>query len=115
MLSVCAAMIQCPIPPQIVITKYIEILCEYPPDLIDIAGREVIKKHKWNNFPKVAEFIDEIKELYFLRKETKRKTEEAIGFWKNSSIRTVGTSPPSRGRGPRSLSASLPKMENKND
>jgi hypothetical protein len=66
-LTIITAMIACPVPAKAVITKYIQFLMVYPADLLDMASDHILKKHKWNNFPKLAEFIEPMEELYSLR------------------------------------------------
>lgn len=67
MLAVVAGMIGCPTPPTAVLAKYIDMLTEYPADLIEYSGDFVLRRHKWNTFPKVAEFIEPITEEYHER------------------------------------------------
>lgn len=82
MLAVVAATIGCDIPVTAVLAKYIELLRDYPPDLIEKAGNTVLKKHKWNNFPKIAEFIEPIEEIYNIRRESLRHTLTVIERYK---------------------------------
>jgi len=81
MLSVVSAMIGCEIPPTAVLAKYIEMLSEFPADLIEIAGNEVLRKHKWNNFPKLAEFIEPVEELLKARQLVLRSTKQAMKIY----------------------------------
>ena len=81
MLSVVAGMIGCSLPPSPVAAKYIEMLSVYPPDLVDEAGNDVLERHKWNTFPRVAEFIEPMKEMYNLRKQALRDIEKTMKFY----------------------------------
>jgi hypothetical protein len=81
MLSVVAGMIGCSLPPSPVAAKYIEMLSVYPPDLVDEAGNDVLERHKWNTFPRVAEFIEPMKEMYDLRKQALRDIEKTMKFY----------------------------------
>jgi hypothetical protein len=109
MLSVIAATIGCELPPVVVLAKYIDMLMEFPPDLIDIAGHAVLRRHKWNNFPRVAEFIEHIEELYQERQENLRHTQLTMKAYGVSAPAVARG--PLRGQGPRSLGESLPNLK----
>jgi hypothetical protein len=112
MLAVVAGMIGCPIPPTPVLAKYIEMLTEYPADLIEDAGTFVLKRHKWNTFPKVAEFIEPLLEEYHERRTAYRLTQRLYFSF-------VGEHPPAltvargplRGQGPRRIGQALPEIK----
>ena len=112
MLAVVAGMIGCPIPDTAILTKYIEMLTEYPFDLVDEAGTHVLKRHKWNTFPKVAEFIEPIIEEYHERRAAYRQTQRLYFSYmgKQPPALTVARGP-RRGQGPRRIGQSLPKLE----
>lgn len=67
MLAVVASMIGAPIPSPTVLSNYIQFLSEYPQDLIDIMGKHVIDTHRYNTFPRVADFVEPVKELLWAR------------------------------------------------
>ena len=67
MLAVVATMIGAPIPSSNVLSNYIQFLSEYPQDLIDIAGKHVVETHRYNTYPRVADFIEPVKELLWAR------------------------------------------------
>ncbi len=81
MLQVVAGMIGCPIPEPVVISQYIKILSEYPADLLDLSQTAIIKTHKWNNFPKVADFCYHMEEMLQIRRRMLRDTQEALVIW----------------------------------
>lgn len=111
MLSVVAATLGCPIPPIAVITKYIEMLSPYPIDLIDQAGDTVLRKHVWNTFPRVAEFISVLDVEHKERLSAKRNTLDAIAFYEGNEGQRALTRPHSGGKGPRSLASVLPELK----
>ena len=81
MLQVVAGMIGCPIPEPVVISQYIKILSEYPTDLLDLSQTAVIKTHKWNNFPKVADFCYHMEELLQMRRRMLQDTQHQLVLW----------------------------------
>jgi len=115
MLAVVAATIGCEIPPMAVLAKYIDLLGRYSPDLLDYAGDQVLRNHKWNNFPKVAEFIGYIKD-------------EHNDFWHHhaalvGSMNAWGINPPTvptmamsqRRGGMKQIGVNLPEIKRGND
>jgi len=115
MLSVVVAMIGCPIPPTPVLTKCIEMLSEYPLDLIERAGSDVLRVHVWNSFPRVAEFIQHIDKSHKERLESKRHTQAMLDFYQGKPDMHRIARPRSGGKGPRSLGAVLPQITRRND
>ncbi len=109
-LSVVAAMIGCPVPATVVISKYIQILSKYPHDLLELSAEHVLKNHKWNNFPKVAEFVEPIQEIFTNRQIDFRETKKIIKTYKQGAIRHVGSRPPAGGKGPQPIATTLPKI-----
>jgi len=112
MLAVVAATIGSELPHVSVLAKYIQLLAKYPGDLVEYAGISVLEKHKWNNFPRVAEFIEPIKEEYTDRLKIYRQSQN---FYKliteeTPPALTVADTPRS-GRGPRRLGKSLPDIK----
>jgi len=112
MLAVIAATIGCPIPPTPVIAKYIEILRTYSPEMLEYAGNEILKKHKWNNFPKIAEFVEQIKEEHGDIRTTLVHIMESMILYE---IKPPGPAPliPPKGaprRGMKSIGESIPKI-----
>jgi len=110
MLAVVAGMIQCPLPPTVVISKYIQMLSEFPQDLLEISMNHVMKTHKWNNFPKLAEFVEVMQPTLNERQQDLRSTKDTIRWYKEGPIRRVGARPPAGGKGPRPLTGLLPKI-----
>ena len=116
MLAVVAGMIGCPIPPTPVLAKYIQMLTEYPADLIEEAGTFVLKRHKWNTFPKVAEFIEPLLEEYHERQAKHRQTRRLYKtFTGQEPPALTAAASPQSGRGPCRLAQALPKPEGKNN
>lgn len=76
MLAVVAKMIGAPIPDPEVISMYIGILSEYPNDLIDMMGKHVIRTHKYNTFPRVADFEASVRDLLQIRQRNLKETIE---------------------------------------
>jgi hypothetical protein len=112
MLAVVAGMIGCPIPPPPVLAKYIEMLTEYPADLVEIGGTFVLKRHKWNTFPKVAEFIEPLLEEYHERQAAYRQTERLYeSFVGEKPPALSAAAAPRSGRGPRRLGQALIEMK----
>ena len=107
MLAVVGATIGCPMPPAAVLAKYITMLTRYPPDLIDYAGNCVLEVHKWNTFPKIAEFIDHMKDHHASRRESHISTMQAMARYQIEPP-SPDRRAPERGRGPRQIGASLP-------
>tara|TARA_R110002126_G_scaffold284837_2_gene434790 strand:+ start:1295 stop:1732 length:438 start_codon:yes stop_codon:yes gene_type:complete len=113
MLAVVTAVIGCPMPDQAVLAKYIEMLSKYPPDLIKLSGDTVMKTHKWNNFPKVAEFIEVMAHKYSLRQHALKHTMRAMQTHGVATESGPNVSRPQAGRGPRHLGATLPDINKK--
>jgi hypothetical protein len=112
MLAVVAGMIGCPIPPTPVLAKYIEMLTEYPADLVEYAGTFVLKRHKWNTFPKVAEFIEPLLEEYHGRRAAYRLTRDLFYvFTGKPAPALTAAAAPRRGQGPRRLGQALPEIK----
>ena len=109
MLAVVAGMIGCPIPPTPVLAKYIQMLTKYPPDLIEMAGTSVLKRHKWNTFPKVAEFIEPLLEEYHERQAAYRQTIRLYTAFTGEALPAAAA--PRSGRGPRRLGQALPEVK----
>ena len=76
MLAVVAKMIGAPIPDSETLALYIRFLSEYPQDLIDQMGEYVIRHHKYNTFPRVADFEEPVREQLFWRKQAVKETIE---------------------------------------
>jgi len=76
MLAVVAKMIGAPIPDAETLALYIRFLGEYPQDLIDQMGEYVIRHHKYNTFPRVADFEEPVREQLFWRKQAVKETIE---------------------------------------
>jgi hypothetical protein len=77
MLAVVAQMIGAPIPTPNVIAMYIGFLSEYPQDLIDEMGTYVIRHHKFNTYPRVADFEEPVRQTMLNRKRALKETLQA--------------------------------------
>ena len=108
-LATVAAMLQSKLPPKEVRQGYIRLLSSYPPDLLNHACEAVIKKWKYPSFPKVADFIEEIKEEYDDRVRNKLWWQERI----NASA--WSEPPPRSARGARPIGSVTAKIKEKLD
>ena len=112
MLAVVAGMIGCPIPPTPVLAKYIEMLTKYPADLMDQAGNFVLKRHKWNTYPKVAEFIEPIIEEFHERRAALYQTQRLYYSLTGEHPPVLpAAAGPERGQGPRRIGQALTEIK----
>ena len=77
MLAVVAEMIGAPMPSEGALAMYIQILGDYPQDLVDMAGKHVIRHHKYNTFPRLADFEEPVRDLLRMRQQNLKETHDA--------------------------------------
>lgn len=108
-LATVASMLQSKLPPREVRQGYIRMLSVYPPDLLNYACDAVIRKWKYPSFPKIADFIEEIKEAYDERVKNKI-------WWEKRLNRSAWTEPRQRkAGGVRPIAAITSKIKGKID
>ena len=108
-LATVAAMLQSKLPPKEVRQGYIRMLSPYPSDLLNYACEAVIKKWKYPSFPKVADFIEVMKEEYDDRVRNKI-------WWKERINASAWSEPPPRSaRGVRPIGSVAKQIKEKLD
>jgi hypothetical protein len=91
-LSVTAATLQCPLPPATVLGQYMKMLGRYPKDLVEMATDEIVRQHKWNTFPRIADWCSKMDELLETRKRNAMEVEQTIAMWNGDTITLQGQS-----------------------
>jgi len=86
---------------------YVPELQKFPPDILDLAARELLRSWKWNYFPKIAHFCSEANEMLserqILLSDMRKWLRPALTTRKQGSASTRKLS------GPKRISDCLPK------
>lgn len=83
LLTTIAVTQQCKMPAEEALLKYFDLLSQYPPDLLHMAGNDYLIKCKYQKFPLISEITADINEIWEMRKKALKETIQSRDSYRN--------------------------------